>query len=151
MQWRDLTLLMPAVTALFCTGLVSWQTPYPTKPKPGYTAACVVERVVDGDTVVVSVKHTFHVRLSDCWAPESRTKDLAQKRLGLASKENLETLLPVGQGGTVFIPSGVDLSKTVTLSRYLGYVWRDGDDKSVNEYQVECGFATKTKNGKSED
>lgn len=149
MRWRPnvIVSILVAFYAYLIVGVVllAMDLSYPTKPKPGYTAGCVVERVIDGDTVVVSVKHTFHVRLVDCWAPESRTKDLEQKRLGLASKENLETLLPVGQAGTVFIPSGVDLSKTVTLSRHLGYIWRDGDEKSCNEYQVECGFATKDK------
>lgn len=149
MRWRPnvIVSIMVAVYGYLIVGVVllAMDLSYPPKPQPGYTAGCVIERVIDGDTVVVSVKHTFHVRLSDCWAPESRTKDLEQKRLGLASKENLETLLPVGQAGIVFIPSGVDLSKTVTLNRYLGYVWRDGDEKSANEYQVECGFATKNK------
>ena len=56
-------------------------------------------RVVDGDTVDVildlgfDVKlHKQRVRLAGIDTPESRTRDLAEKKLGLAAKERLKEL-----------------------------------------------------------
>lgn len=64
---------------------------------------CVIERVIDGDTVVVDIDLGFDVwlkreaiRLSGIDAPEVRTKDLDEKKRGLAAKEFLENLLPPG-------------------------------------------------------
>ena len=58
-----------------------------------------LDRVVDGDTVDVildlgfDVKlHKQRVRLAGIDTPESRTRDLAEKKLGLAAKERLQEL-----------------------------------------------------------
>jgi len=58
-----------------------------------------LDRVVDGDTIDVvldlgfSVKlHKQRVRLHGIDTPESRTRDLAEKKLGLAAKERLKEL-----------------------------------------------------------
>lgn len=68
-----------------------------------YQYRATVFRIVDGDTVDVDVDlgfniwmHQQRVRLSNYDAPETRTKDLDEKRRGIAAKEFLETLLPVG-------------------------------------------------------
>ena len=65
--------------------------------------ACVynatLERIVDGDTfdccldLGFDVKlHKQRVRLAGIDTPESRTRDLAEKKLGLAAKERLKEL-----------------------------------------------------------
>ena len=58
-----------------------------------------LDRVVDGDTVDVildlgfDVKlHKQRVRLHGIDTPESRTRNLAEKKLGLAAKERLKEL-----------------------------------------------------------
>ncbi len=58
-----------------------------------------LDRVVDGDTVDVildlgfDVKlHKQRVRLAGIDTPESRTRDLAEKKLGLAAKKRLKEL-----------------------------------------------------------
>ena len=58
-----------------------------------------LDRVVDGDPVDVildlgfDVKlHKQRVRLAGIETPESRTRDLAEKKLGLAAKERLKEL-----------------------------------------------------------
>ena len=60
---------------------------------------CDVDRIVDGDTLDVhidlgySVKlHKQRVRLIGIDTPESRTRDLEEKKLGLAAKERLKEL-----------------------------------------------------------
>ena len=58
-----------------------------------------VQRVVDGDTVDVSVDlgfdiwHNARVRMMGIDTPESRTRNLEEKALGLASKARLKELL----------------------------------------------------------
>ena len=58
-----------------------------------------IERVVDGDTVDVTLDlgfdvklHKQRVRLHGIDTPESRTRNLAEKKLGLAAKERLKEL-----------------------------------------------------------
>ena len=66
-----------------------------------YEYKCELIRVVDGDTIDVSVDLGFkvwlrkeRVRLLGINTPESRTRNLEEKALGLASKERLKELLP---------------------------------------------------------
>ena len=58
-----------------------------------------IERVVDGDTVDVTLDlgfdvklHKQRVRLHGIDTPESRTRNLAEKKLGSAAKERLKEL-----------------------------------------------------------
>ena len=60
-------------------------------------------RIVDGDTIDVDIDlgfgvwiHKERVRLEGIDTPESRTKDLKEKKFGLLSKEYVRGLLPVG-------------------------------------------------------
>ena len=69
-----------------------------SKPEP-YIYKATVERVVDGDTVDVTLDlgfdvklHKQRVRLAQIDTPESRPRDLAGKKLGLAAKERLKEL-----------------------------------------------------------
>ena len=59
----------------------------------------ILDRVVDGDTVDVTLDLGFDVklhkqrcRLAGIDTPESRTRDLVEKKLGLAAKKRLEEL-----------------------------------------------------------
>ena len=62
-------------------------------PPEGFSTRAKVVRVVDGDTVDVIIKRRMRIRLEDCWAPETRTKNLDEKLKGLESKEFAEVLL----------------------------------------------------------
>ena len=60
-------------------------------------------RIVDGDTVDIDIDlgfgvwiHKERVRLHGIDTPESRTRDLEEKKFGLLSKEYLKSLLPIG-------------------------------------------------------
>ena len=67
--------------------------------EPNYVYRCIVTRVVDGDTCDVSIDLGFdcwikdRVRLMGIDTPESRTRNLEEKALGLASKARLKELL----------------------------------------------------------
>ena len=64
-----------------------------------YKYRAKLRRVVDGDTVDVtvdlgfSIKYDCRIRLKGINAPESRTKDLKEKVKGIAAKERLHELL----------------------------------------------------------
>ena len=64
-----------------------------------YYYNCTLDRVIDGDTIDVDIDLGFNVvlskqrvRLHGIDTPESRTRDLAEKKLGLAAKERLKEL-----------------------------------------------------------
>lgn len=116
-------------------------------PPLGVCLPGTIVNVVDGDTVDVETKMVVRVRLRDCWAPESRTTDLAEKKRGLASKDNLVRLAH-GQTCRAFIPVSKFLTSSLTLDRVLGQVWVDGDSLDLSTLQVQQGYATRTKVGK---
>ena len=69
------------------------------KAPEAFVYNATLERIVDGDTfdccldLGFDVKlHKQRVRLSGIDTPESRTRDLAEKKLGLAAKERLKEL-----------------------------------------------------------
>jgi len=61
-----------------------------------------VNNVVDGDTIDVEIDLGFdisfssRVRLAGIDTPESRTKDLTEKKFGIAAKDFVKGLLPIG-------------------------------------------------------
>jgi endonuclease YncB( thermonuclease family) len=121
-----------------------------TDPRPptGIASDCQITKVIDGDTIEVEVRRTFRVRLLDCWAPESRTRDSAEKELGLASKAHLLEMLPVGSEAVVLVPAaeGGHIEKAVTMGRFLGRIWpKDDDPRDVSQRQRDAGHATTTK------
>ena len=65
--------------------------------------SCTIVRVVDGDTVDVDIDLGFgmwmkkqRIRFYGIDTPESRTRDLEEKKYGLAAKAFVEAHLPVG-------------------------------------------------------
>jgi micrococcal nuclease len=67
-------------------------------PQP-FVYHAILEKVVDGDTIDVTLDLGFDVRLykqrcrlAGIDTPESRTRDLAEKKLGLAAKDRLKEL-----------------------------------------------------------
>ena len=77
-----------------------------------YEYQCIIERVVDGDTVDVRVDAGFdiwtkqRVRLMGIDAPESRTRDLREKKFGKLATARVEELLPVGSKQRIEITKG---------------------------------------------
>ena len=73
-----------------------------------YEYRCKIDRVVDGDTVDVDIDLGFgiwlrkeRVRLYGIDTPESRTRDLEEKKYGLAAKLFVQDLLPVSSMQTL--------------------------------------------------
>tara|TARA_R110002051_G_scaffold268831_1_gene328872 strand:- start:809 stop:1243 length:435 start_codon:yes stop_codon:yes gene_type:complete len=125
------------------------------EPPKGITTDVKVVRVIDGDTVDVAITRTVRVRLLDCWAPETRTKDPAEKAKGYESKKYLHDMLTQvfyndlaarkKKKVTLFIPADEqgEIKDNFTFSRVLGRLFVGGED--VSELMVKNGKATKAK------
>jgi len=108
-----------------------------------------VDRVVDGDTVDVIIDLGFdltkkeRVRLAGIDTPESRTRDLEEKSMGLEAKDHLTDML---KGADKLI---VKTEKDGKYGRMLGWFYKNEDAKySINEVMIEQGYAWKYDGGK---
>ncbi len=119
-------------------------------PAPRITVPGTVSNIVDGDTLDVELRLVVRVRLladdqRGCWAPESRTTDLAEKRRGLAAKANMQTMA-AGKSCLLSVPITSDrLIDALTLERVLGVIYVDG--RSLGAEQIRSGFAASVKGG----
>lgn len=112
-------------------------------PDVATTVECEVVRVIDGDTIEVAVRQRYHVRLIDCWAPETRGNS---KTEGLSAKQHLESLLSQhGRRAVLSVPWHEYVGKQWSMGRVIGNVWLNGCEKSLSEQQVESGHATTSK------
>lgn len=119
------------------------------QPTPGITSQAVVTHIVDGDTLDVELRKTVRVRLLDCWAPESRTRNAEEKKRGLAAKDHLKRLVEPGDAVVVFIPASEagDVSDVITMGRFLGRVYLPGVAADLSQLQRAAGHASATKGG----
>ena len=103
-----------------------------------------ITNVVDGDTIDVDIDLGFNisysqrVRLAGIDTPESRTKDLREKALGLESKEYLKYKLKDAK--TIVIKTEKPDSSE-KYGRILGWLYLDEDTVSVNDHMIEDGYA----------
>jgi micrococcal nuclease len=103
-----------------------------------------VEGVVDGDTIDVIIDLGFdilfasRVRLAGIDTPESRTKDLAEKALGLESKEYLKKHLKDAKS-VIIKTEKMDSSEK--YGRILGWVYINDDTVSLNDMMINDGYA----------
>ena len=113
-------------------------------PPLGLTARATITRVVDGDTVDVTLTIPVRVRLLRCWAPEITG---IEQFAGHRAKEALERMAPVGSRVHVQVPTDQadSLSSVLTFGRALGRIWREGDDDDLSSLMVAAGHATTEK------
>lgn len=118
-------------------------------PPYGITFPAKVVRVVDGDTLEVEVTRVVRIRMLDCWAPETRTRDIEEKLRGFAAKTHLEEMAQ-NQQVKVFIPvkPGQKVGDSFSFGRALGQVWLNGETTSLSEKMVTAGHATRTRDGR---
>ena len=79
--------------------------------------------------------HKERVRLYGIDTPESRTRDLEEKKYGLAAKQFLTNML--NDDGGIVLKTHKDAEGK--FGRILGELWRTTNyaDKSINEYLIE--------------
>ena len=111
---------------------------------------CTMLRVVDGDTVDVDIDLGFgvwmrkqRIRLYGIDTPESRTRDLEEKKYGLMAKDLVLTLMPVGSMQTLI----TEKDKSGKFGRILGKfrVHEPNLDRYVilNEFMVDNHYAVR--------
>ena len=93
------------------------------KNKDMYTYEAKLVRVVDGDTIDVTIDLGFdvsvkkRVRFEGINAPESRTRDLKEKALGLAAKDRVKAIL---EENSCFTLESTEIGK---YGRVLGKIY----------------------------
>ena len=103
-----------------------------------------VENVVDGDTIDVLIDLGFdilfqsRVRLAGIDTPESRTKDLKEKALGLESKEYLKKALKDAKSVVIKTEK---MNSSEKYGRILGWIYINGDTVSLNDMMINDGYA----------
>jgi micrococcal nuclease len=103
-----------------------------------------VENVVDGDTIDVVIDLGFdimfasRVRLAGIDTPESRTKDKAEKALGLESKEYLKKHLKDAKSVVIKTEK---INSSEKFGRILGWIYINGDTVSLNDMMINDGYA----------
>ena len=116
--------------------------------KHGYS--CKLVRVVDGDTADAMIDLGFNVWVKerirfkgvDTW--ESRTRDLDEKKKGLAAKAFTKDLLENSDEGKFSI---ISYGKG-KYGRVLGELFVKGHEQSVNQLLIENGHAYEYEGGK---
>ena len=111
-----------------------------------------IQRVVDGDTVDVDIDLGFgvilkkeRVRIMGIDTPESRTRDLTEKKFGLAAKERLKQLL-----GKKSILKCKEYDSKGKFGRILGD-FTTNDGRMVTDVLVEEGHAVAYFGGSKEE
>jgi micrococcal nuclease len=101
-----------------------------------------VLKVVDGDTIDVEIDLGFdltkkeRVRLGGIDTPESRTRDLEEKKLGLQAKDYLKSLI---MNADKLI---VRTEKDGKFGRMIGYLYMNPEATvSLNQMLIDEGFA----------
>ena len=117
-----------------------------------YEYQAVIKRVVDGDTVDIDIDLGFGVMLKDervritgIDTPESRTRDLTEKKFGLAAKERLKQLL-----GKKSILKCKEYDSKGKFGRILGD-FTTNDGRMVTNVLVEEGHAVAYFGGSKEE
>ena len=116
--------------------------------KHGYS--CKLVRVVDGDTADAMIDLGFDTWVKkrirfygvDTW--ESRTRNLEEKKKGLAAKDYVKDLLENSDEGK-FVLKSYGVGK---YGRVLGELFVKGHEKSVNDLLKENGHAYEYEGGK---
>jgi micrococcal nuclease len=124
-----------------------------------YEYKAIVDRVVDGDTIDVTIDLGFktwkkvRVRMEGINTPESRTRDLEEKKKGLAAKARLQEILDYNNNECVLKVSGVGKFGRAIASVYVDTLSPASDKSSmteinVNKQLIEEGHAVAYDGGK---
>jgi micrococcal nuclease len=121
-----------------------------------YEYRCKVVKIVDGDTVDVDIDLGFgvwlkkeRIRMFGIDTPESRTRDLDEKKYGLMAKDYITKLLD-DEGGIVLKTRKDAEGK---YGRILGELWRTTDfaDTSINDLMIKNHHAVSYHGQSKED
>jgi micrococcal nuclease len=106
-----------------------------TRPTTAFGRVTSVERIVDGDTIVVAGGET--VRLIGIDTPETKDPRRPVQCFGAEATRRITELVPVGEAVLLVR----DVSDTDRYGRTLAYVYRERDRLFVNAAMVRDGYA----------
>ena len=110
-----------------------------------------LDRVIDGDTIDVifdlgfDISYKSRVRFVGINTPESRTRDLEEKALGLAAKDFVGRWLIEHAGNNPIIETSLD--KKGKFGRVLGRILNE-EGVCLNDVLIEEGHAVRYDGGK---
>ena len=124
-----------------------------------YEYKAIISKVVDGDTIDATIDLGFktwkkiRVRMEGINTPESRTRDLEEKKLGLATKARLKEILEYNNNECVLKVSGVGKFGRAIASVYVDTLSPASNKSSmteinVNKQLIEEGHAVAYDGGK---
>ena len=120
------------------------------KPSPYSYRVKSIKKIIDGDTFDCILDLGFdvlleaRVRMMGIDTPESRTRDLVEKKFGLLAKEYLIMKL---EAEDLIVTTEVDNEKG-KFGRILGWVW--ADDVNINQQMIDENMAV-AYHGQSKD
>ena len=103
-----------------------------------------VNKVIDGDTIDVTIDLGFdilynsRVRMAGIDTPESRTRDLEEKAMGLEAKDYLKNRLKFANKIVIRTEK---LDSSEKYGRILGWLFLDDETTSVNNQMIMKGYA----------
>lgn len=132
-DWKDIGTLLDIVAKV--------DTPIPTQ---AWVFAAQLDRVIDGDTIVVTLDLGFHLTWSyslrllgiNCPEVHGATKDA-----GLAAAAYTQAWLDAAAVGGAAWPLLVMTHKSDDFGRYLARVWRLVDNACLNDDLLTSGHA----------
>ena len=105
-----------------------------------------INSVTDGDTIDCDIDLGFDIslnqkiRLAGIDSPESKTKDLNEKKYGLEAKEYLKSKLSEYKGQLIIKTEKPD--STEKYGRIIGWLYLGSESKtSLNEMMISEGYA----------
>ena len=117
-----------------------------------YEYKCKIVKIVDGDTIDVDIDlgfgtwiHNERIRLVGIDTPESRTRDLEEKKAGLYAKRCVEGFLPVGSNQTLVTHK----DKSGKFGRILGDFKCNG--RTLSKVMIEMHHAVEYHGQSKED
>ena len=109
-----------------------------------YEYKCRIDRVVDGDTVDVDIDLGFgvwlrkeRVRMYGIDTPESRTRDLEEKKYGLAAKAFVLAFLPIDSEQTLRTRKDGKGKFGRILGEFIVYDAKKDAWRSLNEVMID--------------
>ena len=112
-----------------------------------------ITKVVDGDTIDANIDLGFdisltkRIRLAGIDTPESRTRNLEEKALGLESKEWLKKAL---EGAKDIIIKTEKPDSTEKYGRIIGHLFINDQETSLNNQMIAEGYALEYEGGKKD-
>ena len=101
-----------------------------------------IDRVVDGDTVDCWIDLGYNlqihkrIRFAGINAPETRTRDLEEKKYGLLAKEQIKSFMPVGSMQTLVTTKDKAGKFGRILGKFVIYDKKTDAQMTINDWMI---------------